>query len=434
MRILWVKVGGLWPANSGGRLRSYHILSELSQQHEVTVVTTRQAGEAPAELARHLPRCERVISVPYHAPKHGSGRFIKALAQSWFTALPVDLYKNRVPAMRRTVTRLLTEGNFDLCVADFLTGLPNVPHDVLPSPVGPPSPVWKVPIVLFTHNVEHMIWQRLCSNEGNPLKRLLLAIEWRKMRAYEKRACQLADLALTVSETDKELFQRLAPTSNLHAIPTGVDVNYFSPMPVEQEQELELVFSGSMDWFPNEDAMLWFMDSMLPLIRREKPGITVTIVGRNPSAKLQRLAAASKVHVTGTVDDVRPSVHRAAVYIVPLRIGGGTRLKLFEAAAMGKAIVSTTVGAEGLPLEHGKHLVLADTPEDFARQVLKLVEDPALRARLGRAGRELVQTRYSWARVAKELEALCHEVRHEGCRNADTALNNHNVITGGSEI
>ncbi len=419
MRILWAKIGGLWPANSGGRLRSYHIISELSQQHEVTVVTTRRPDEDPAELPPHLPRCERVISIEHDAPKHGSTAFIGALARSWFSPLPVDLYKYRVPEMRRTVTKLLRDGNYDICVADFLTGLPNVPLDSLPLPGGP------VPVVLFTHNVEHMIWKRLCDNERNPLKRLLLALEWRKMRRYERYACTRADLTLTVSETDRDLFKRLAPASNLHAIPTGVDIDYFAPAPESQANELELVFSGSMDWFPNEDAMFWFMDEILPLVRRQMPGIRLTIVGRNPSAKLQRMALDRDVLVTGTVDDVRPSVHKASVYIVPLRIGGGTRLKIFEALAMGKAIVSTTVGAEGLPLEDGKHLLLADTPENFAASVLALASNAGLRAKLGRAGRELVQARYSWKRVAADFEELC---RLEA-RRAGTVIPHQQIIT-----
>jgi polysaccharide biosynthesis protein PslH len=412
MKILWVKIGGLWPANSGGRLRSYHIIAELSQQHEVTVVTTCRSDEDPNVLPPQLPQCDKVISVVHDAPKHGSSAFIAALARSWFSSLPVDLYKYRVAEMRRIVTKLLREGDYDLCVADFLTGLPNVPHDL------------PVPVVLFTHNVEHMIWKRLCENERNPLKKFLLAIEWRKMRRYERRACQLADVTLTVSETDKQLFKQLSPATNIHAVPTGVDINYFAPAPAGTEQELEIVFSGSMDWFPNEDAMFWFINDILPLVRQQAPGVKLTIVGRNPSEKLQRLALGHDVLVTGTVDDVRPSVHRASVYIVPLRIGGGTRLKIYEALAMGKAIVSTTVGAEGLPLEDGKHLVLADTAEAFASQVVALMHNPGKRARLGHAGRQLVQQRYSWGKVAAEFEELC--------RNAGTTLINQEIITGGS--
>ncbi|HEY0961592.1 MAG TPA: glycosyltransferase family 4 protein [Pseudomonadales bacterium] len=430
MRILWVKIGGLWPANSGGRLRSYHILNELARQHEVTIVTTRRPDEDPRVLDAQLAHCEQIIQVPVNAPKHGSPGFIKALAQSWFSDLPVDLYKYRIPAMRREVGKLLRQGNFDVCIADFLTGLPNVPEGIV-GPDGAP-----VPVVLFTHNVEHMIWQRLCTNERNPLKRLLLAIEWRKMRRYERLACQRADLTLTVSDADKQLFEQMAPGLTAHAIPTGVDIDYFRPATDASERDQHVVFSGSMDWFPNEDGMLWFMESMLPLIRAQQKGISVTIVGRNPSAKLKRMAEEHGVHVTGTVDDVRPSVHEAAVYIVPLRVGGGTRLKIFEALAMGKAIVSTTVGAEGLPLEDGTHLVLADTPEAFASQVLQLINDPMLRARLGRAGRELVQARYSWQRVAGDFEALCRAAMSR--RQFDTAGNTSNqhqqIVTGGSEI
>ncbi|MDY6984271.1 MAG: glycosyltransferase, partial [Pseudomonadota bacterium] len=298
MRILWVKIGGLWPANSGGRLRSYHILNELARQHEVTIVTTRRPDEDPRVLDTQLAHCEQIIQIPYVGPKHGTPGFVKALAQSWFSELPVDLYKYRIPAMRRDVGKLLRQGNFDVCIADFLTGLPNVPEGVVGANGEP------VPVVLFTHNVEHMIWQRLCTNERNPIKRLLLAIEWRKMRRYERLACQRADLTLTVSDADKQLFEQMAPGLTAHAIPTGVDIDYFRPAadaprpaagafrpgPAEAERNLHVVFSGSMDWFPNEDGMLWFIETMLPQIRAQQSGISVTIVGRNPSTKLRRIA------------------------------------------------------------------------------------------------------------------------------------------------
>ncbi|MEY4642373.1 MAG: hypothetical protein RLZZ227_2367 [Pseudomonadota bacterium] len=402
MRILWVKVGGLWPANSGGRLRSYHIINELSREHEVSVVTTRRADEDPAVLVKQLSRCKHVVQALYSAPKHNSPEFVTALVKSWFTPLAVDLYKNQVPEMKTSVARLLQENDFDIIIADFLTALPNLPKQA------------SVPVVLFTHNVEYMIWKRLCANETNLLKRLLLAIEWRKMKWYEASACREADVTLTVSDTDKEQFMAMAPDSIVHATPTGVDIEYFMPASaaagLAAEQPLELVFSGSMDWFPNEDAMLWFTDSILPLIRRQVPEVTLTIVGRNPSQRMRELATRA-IKVTGTVDDVRPYVHRAAVYIVPLRVGGGTRIKIYEALAMGKAVVSTTVGAEGLPLTHDRDILLADTPEAFAQQVVNLIAYPATRTRLGQAGRALVETEYSWRRVARDFEGLCRRSR-----------------------
>jgi glycosyltransferase involved in cell wall biosynthesis len=165
-----------------------------------------------------------------------------------------------------------------------------------------------------------------------------------------------------------------------------------------------------MDWYPNEDAMLYFIDTILPAIRRSVPAVSLSVVGRNPSERLRSVAARAGVHVTGTVKDVRPHVARAAVCVVPLRVGGGTRLKIFEALAMGKAVVSTTVGAEGLPVVAGHHLLLADDVEDFAHAVASLLRDPGRRQHLARAGRRLVEEHHSWTRVAQEFEAHGQDV------------------------
>lgn len=191
-------------------------------------------------------------------------------------------------------------------------------------------------------------------------------------------------------------------------IPTGVDTEYFSPAatPVAADQ---LVFTGAMDWYPNEDAILHFVDAILPLIRREAPDVRLSVVGRNPSPSLRAVATRAGVHVTGTVDDVRPFVRAASVYVVPLRVGGGTRLKIFEALAMGKAVVSTSVGAEGLPLVAGEHFLSADDPAAFAQSVLKLMRDPQAREGLGLAGRRLVAARYSWGEVGRRFESELSE-------------------------
>jgi glycosyltransferase involved in cell wall biosynthesis len=170
-----------------------------------------------------------------------------------------------------------------------------------------------------------------------------------------------------------------------------------------------------MDWLPNEDAMLYFCREILPLIRASEPDVTVAIVGRSPTPAVQRLAAEHGVVVTGRVDDVRPFMRDAAAYIVPLRIGGGTRLKIFEAMAMGKAVVSTTVGAEGLPVTHDEHLLLADDPRSFADAVVRLLRDVEWRHRFERAARQLVVERYDWSAVAGELEeGLINVARHKG--------------------
>jgi sugar transferase (PEP-CTERM/EpsH1 system associated) len=393
MRILWVKVGGLWPPHMGGRLRSFHLISELSRRHRVTVLTTHGTGDDPEGLTAALPACEEIVSVPYAIPKRGTARFALALARSWLSSSPVDVLKCRVPALREQAERVLATG-VDLCVADFLVAAANVPD------------TRGIPAVLFEHNVEHMIWKRLRDVERAPWRRALLSVEWKKMRRYEARACEEADLTLAVSEADRDLLETCAPRATIRTIPTGVDTAYFHPNG-GGETSTSLVFTGAMDWYPNEDAMLYFIEAILPAIRRSVPDVSLSVVGRNPSQRLQSVAARAGVHVTGTVEDVRPYVARAAVCVVPLRVGGGTRLKIFEALAMGKAVVSTTVGAEGLPVVPGHHLLLADGVQDFAHTVASLLRDPGRRQHLAFAGRRLVEERYSWARVTDALEIHC---------------------------
>lgn len=397
MRILWVNVGGLWPLHTGGRQRSFHIISELAHRHRVVLLTTHGPGDDPDGLISNLPQCEKVLSLAHAVPKRESARFAMTVMRSWFSRLPVNLWRWRVPALRREVERLLGEAKIDLCVADFLHSTPNIPARC------------PVPMVLFNHNVEHVIWKRLSRIERRPWRRAVLEIEWRKMRRFEARACRLASLTIAVSQADRALLAANSRNARVWAIPTGVDTRYFSPNGTPAAVNT-LVFTGSMDWYPNEDAILHFLDSVLPRVRSEIPESSLTVVGRNPTSRLLARARTSGVRVTGTVEDIRPYVAEAGIYVVPLRVGGGTRLKIFEALAMGKAVVSTRVGAEGLPLTPGEHFLQADDPAEFARAVVSLLRDPARRRALGVAGRKLVEECYSWPRVAREFESKCEEV------------------------
>ena len=397
MRILWVKMGGLWPPTAGGRIRSLETLSCLARRHEVTVVTTHGPSDDPDGLRRRLPHCERIVSVPFVAPRVGTLPFARALAGSWCTSYPVDLWKWRVQAVRNQVRGLLASGSVDVCVTDFLVAAANVPR------------IPRVPIVLFEHNVEHMIWRRIADLERTWWRRAVLEVEARKVRQAERRACTAADLVVAVSEDDRVRLKALAPGSRCVSIPTGVDTDYFQPCG-RPEVANSLVFTGSMDWYLNEDAILFFADVVLPRIRVQIPAATLTVVGRNPSPRVRALGDRHGIRVTGTVDDVRPFVDEAAVYVVPLRAGGGTRLKIFEALAMGKAVVSTTVGAEGLALTPGKDVAIADVPQDFADTVVRLLRDTGRRRALGRAGRLLVQRKYSWPQVSREFADWCEVV------------------------
>ena len=397
MRILWVKMGGLWPPTSGGRTRSLKLITELARRHEVTVVTTHGDGDDPAGLVEALPRCRRILSFDYRVPKRGSRSFPYTVARSWLSRDPVDLWKWRVDDVANCARGLIASGGIDVCVADFLFAVANVPLRQA------------TPVVLFEHNVEYLIWKRLCDVETVPWKKALLAVEWRKLRAREAAACRHADLTIAVSEHDRDRLAALAPAADITWIPTGVDLDYFAPS-LAPERPHHLVFSGSMDWHPNDDAVRYFMSDILPLVRQRIPDASFGIVGRNPSASLRDAARAAGAEVSGTLDDIRPAIAEAALCVVPLRAGSGTRLKIFEALAMGKAVVSTTVGAEGLDITPGHHYVAADGAQPFADAVVSLLTDHDRRRRIAAAGRTLVEERYSWAQVARPFERHCQSV------------------------
>jgi glycosyltransferase involved in cell wall biosynthesis len=419
MRILWVKMGGLWPATTGGRVRSLNTISELARRHQVSVITTHGHGDDPDGLQQQLAHCERVVSVPYAVPKRGSASFVASVAGSWFSHYPVDLWKWRVDAVRLEVDKALASGTVDVCVADFLFAAANVP---MPG---------NVPVLLFEHNVEYLIWQRLANLETTSWKRALFEMEWRKLRACEADACRRAALTIAVSDDDRDRLAEMSPGSRVVSIPTGVNTQYFTPRP-GTDVPARLVFSGSMDWHPNEDAVCYFVDTILPRVRAEFPEVSFTIIGRNPGARVRELAAQPGITVTGTIDDVRPSIAEGSVYIVPLRAGSGTRIKIFEALAMAKAVVSTTVGAEGLALESGRHFLAADTPHDFAHAIIRLLRDPARRQALGDAGRALVQENYSWATIARQFEARCEEVVAEHAYPGREAIRGLDLSRAGS--
>ena len=397
MKILWVKAGGLVPPDTGGKIRSYNILRQLARQHSITFFSFHAAHHP--DLHSDLKHTfDRVVTVPLRIPAAKSFAELCDYGRRLFSSEPYGITKYCRPEVRRALQTLLAEEKYDVVVCDFLCAAGVIPWD-LPTPK-----------VLFTHNVEATIWRRHYEVATNPLWKAISRWEWRKMEAAEHRYLRLATRVLTVSETDRDAFATFLDMAKLTVIPTGVDVDYFQPMPAEETAN-SLVFTGSMDWLPNEDAIFYFSDAILPVVKQQCPDISLNVVGRNPSRKLQALAEReTSIRLTGWVNDIRPFVARGSVCIVPLRIGGGTRLKIFEAMAMGKAVVSTSVGAEGLAVRSGENIILADSPKDFAQSIVSLLSDPKRRQQLGTAARALVQENYSWTRVAQDFASTLQDV------------------------
>ncbi len=395
MRILWLNSGLLIPLDKGGKLRSWHLLRHLAERHEVTYLGFSAPSNTPRDFAGMLEACADLQTVARRDPAKGTAAFYFDAARHLTDRLPYAAAKYRSAEYRSRLDVLLETGRFDAVICDFLVPAVNMPRR-LPCPA-----------VLFTHNVEAEIWRRHAETETRLLQRRLLRAQFRRMLRFEGETLGRFDAVLAVSETDRQTFERLYGADHLPpmlVIPTGVDTRYFVHDPAVVPDPFRLVFTGSMDWLPNEDAVLHFCRDILPLLRRAEPRVALTIVGRNPTPAVRRLAEDPGIEVTGRVDDVRPHIARASAYVVPIRIGGGTRLKIFEAMSMGKAVVSTTVGAEGLPVTPGNDILIEDPPDRFAAAVVDLLRNDVRRASLGHRARALVVGRYDWSAVARDLE------------------------------
>ena len=398
MRILWLKTELLHPVDKGGKIRTYQMLKQINRLHDVTYLTLASDRDAPDAFTRASEYCARLIPVRWSEPRKFSARFYSDLALNVSSALPYAIQKYRSAAMKRAIVRERHTRDYDLVVCDFLTPAINYIH----SPTRP--------AVLFQHNVESGIWRRHYETQANRVKKAFFYSQWQKMYRYERDACRAFNAVIAVSQTDRDQMRDEFSVNEVYDVPTGVDTEYFQPLGSRPEP-YNLVFTGSMDWMPNEDAIIYFAEKILPQISRRMPHVTLTVVGRNPSRRLKAIAESNnQIKITGRVDDVRPFIDAASAYVVPLRIGGGTRLKIYEAMAMGRPVISTTVGAEGLPVADGKELLIADEPEDFAEAAIRLLSDARLRKRIGQQARETVCAHHGWERAASDFMKICEGV------------------------
>jgi glycosyltransferase involved in cell wall biosynthesis len=396
VRILWLKTELLHPVDKGGKIRTYQMLKALKREHHVTYLTLDDGTAAEDAVVRADEYCHELVRVPHRTREKFSAGFYAELALNLVSSLPYFMKKYESDEMRREIAARVKRDNFDVLVCDFLNPAVNVPVDV------------PLPTVLFQHNVEAIIWKRHYEVQSNPLKKAYLYGQWRKAFAYERAACRRFRLVVTVSRDDTETIRRDYGVESVSDVPTGVDTEFFRPGEGLRVEPNSLVFTGSMDWLPNEDAIQFFTREIMPLVRERLPQVKLTVVGRKPYASLLELSRRdSAIVVTGRVEDVRPYMERAAAYVVPIRIGGGTRLKIYEAMAMEKPVVSTTVGAEGLPLGDGDDLLLADTPRAFADAVVRVLTDEGLARALGAHAATTVREQFSWDKVAGVFAGLC---------------------------
>ena len=390
MKILFLSPTVPFPLTDGGRIRVFNLLKQIAVKNEVTLLaleTQTTDADGVAELRQLGIQVHLVPNAPT-LPRVSFGTLVKAFLKRQ----PITVARYDIPAYRQKFRELIAIQTFDLVhyemfhIAQFHTET-------------------HLPGVLSQQNVDSAIWRRLCSETTNPLYKFAYWTQQLAFQRYERVLSPKFDAVTCTSDIDAAVFQQHCTENAIEIIPNGVDITHYRP-DFTTEAPAHLIYIGSMDWYPNEDAVAFFADEVFPRIQEKVPDVAFSIVGGNPSARVQKLAERDGIIVTGRVPEIKPYFAEATVFVVPLRIGSGTRLKILEALAMGKAIVSTTVGAEGLDLKDGAEIFIADEPTAFADAVTRLLTDAQLRRRIGENGRSRVEQDYDWRSIGEKLHAL----------------------------
>lgn len=393
MKILLISPWLPWPPHDGGRIRVLETLQFLAQRHRVTLLThaSSEQERGQADSIRHL--CERV-EVEFVS----GGRLarIGRVAAGMFRGYPViqSIYYSR--RLARRIEELTSVEQYDIIQVEF---------SMIARYARWISPESTARRVLSTHNIESQRFEREIPLAPWGFRRMALMTNALLFPRWEENSVRLFDGAVAVSEHDRTWLQRLLPQGTVALVPNGVDTDYFQPAN-GNDPGTSLVFTGVMDYPPNVDAVLWFVDEIFPHLRARIPDLRFDIVGAKPASRVLALRGRPGVNVTGEVPDIRPYVYRAAAFVVPLRSGGGTRLKILQAMALGCPVIATRIGAEGLDVADGETVLFAEDAAQFAARLAGLLESAELRRRLVQQGRELVTRRYDWHSCLSGVEQL----------------------------
>jgi glycosyltransferase involved in cell wall biosynthesis len=401
-----------YPPSQGTAIRNYNLVAGLARRHEVHLIAfgdPAQAVETPLQCL-----CSSVQVLPL--PQRTMGQRLRGL---FLSRLPDMALRLPSSGFSQALAVALDDKRPDVVEVEGI----ELAHFLFEAAARLEDRALRRPLLVFDdHNAEYLLQRRAFETDVRSTRprgwigAAYSFVQWQRLRRYERRACLEADRVVAVSEADAHALRRLAPGIEPAVVPNGVDAEFYAQpaaplagLPQVSGSDLGrpgLVFTGKMDFRPNVDAVLWFVHEVLPLILRDVPDLLFWVVGKDPHPRLARMAVHPAVRLTGWVEDVRPYIAAAAVYGIPLRIGGGTRLKVLEAMAMGKAIVSTTLGCEGFDLAPGRDLVVADTSTEFAAAVVALLRDPERRALLGQNARSLAASEYDWRVILPRLEAI----------------------------
>jgi len=386
MKILFLSLRCPYPPHRGDRIRAYHFIKQLAQRHSITVVSFVESDQEVAYVKHLKPFCDRVEFVHFH---HGRGRLNSLL--HCFSHRPLQVYYWFVPRMQQAINQLLDQGCYDLIHAQLFRMGQYVSH------------VQGIPKMLDLCDSLALNLNRRADLDRS-LIRFLVKLEAKRVRQHEVEVMNAFDWGTVAAPLDRDYLLKRDPALKLSVVPMGVDLDHFQPTLTSYHPHL--LFTGTMNYFPNWDATLYFHDEIFPLIQAVHPETVFYIVGNEPPDQLRKLANRGTVVVTGHVPETRPYFDEAAVFVSPMRAGSGLQVKNLEAMAMGVPVVTSSLGALGLDAEVGKDLLVADAPEAFANHIIHLIESQDLRQTVGAAGRRLVEKKYNWDVLVRRLEEV----------------------------
>ncbi|MEM2046086.1 MAG: glycosyltransferase [Candidatus Bathyarchaeia archaeon] len=396
MKVLMLSPTFPYPLNMGAKIRIYYVLRELARGgHEVTLVCLAEGGIKPLELEVIKSYCRRLEIVPVKL-KSRTWTALRAL----FSHKTYGLAKFESVELRKRIADAFCKP-YDIVWVHFMENLVYLPEFNLNS---------KPLVILDQHNADELFWANY-ARSGLPWVRFFAWQNIWKLRRFQRQVLRLVDVVLSVSEEDAA-FTRMClpnPSTQVWVVPNGVDTEYFQPQS-NKERQNRIIFCGAMDIFMNIDAVVWFARNVFPKLREAVPDAEFWIVGRDPTPDVRALGAIPGVYVTGRVEDVRPYYAKAKVAVAPFRYGGGTKLKVLEAMALGVPVVATPIGSQGLGVEPGRHLFVADNSEVFSQQVIMLLEDEVLRRQIALNARRLVEQKYSWESIVRESIARLEQM------------------------
>ena len=395
MRILIIDEEFPFPLDTGKKIRSYNLAKALSSRHHITYLAYGENNSIASDFL--LSNGIEPAAVRPHGRKKKGWAFLFRLIFNLFSRYPYIVTSHFTAMYRDKLNILAASGDYDIIICEWTPYAIYIKNIV------------NTKKIIVAHNIESQIWKRYEANETNWAKKMYITHQRIKVENFEQICFSWADGATAVSESEKDFINRLPINYRAEVIDNGVDTGYFKPAKSETESRM-VVFTGSMDWRPNQDAAVFFVNEILPRVKSRIPEITAYFVGRNPPQHIKALEKAGGVKITGTVDDVRPYIARAGLYIVPLRIGGGSRLKILEALAMEKAVISTSVGAEGLKVTDGENIIIADGPESFAGAIIENLKNDEYCRQIGRAGKKLVEIHYRWESLGMKLNAYIEKI------------------------